>query len=171
MIIIRSNTRLLVAAASLTLCFVSSAAFAKDLNALFKLSPTGSFTAKSTDIKGEIKKNPDGSISSDRIEIPLTALKTGMGLRDEHMKNKYLEVGKYPSAIITDAKGKDGKGTAMLEVHGKKKPISGTYEIIGDEVELKFPVNITDYDIAKVKYMGVGVKDEALIDARIPLKK
>jgi polyisoprenoid-binding protein YceI len=152
-------------------CIVSTTAFAKDLNMIFKLSPTGSFTAKSNDIKGAITKNADGSISADRIEIPLESLKTGMGLRDEHMKNKYLEVKKYPNAIITDAKGKNGKGTAMMEVHGKKKQISGTYSIEGNEVVVKFPVNITEYDIAKVKYMGVGVKDEAQVEAHIPLKK
>ncbi len=158
-------------ALTLSITGVCSLSQAKEVNALFKLSPTGSFTAKSSDIKGSITQNADGSVSAEKIEIPLAQLKTGMGLRDEHMKDKYLEVGKYPNAIITNAKGKDGKGTATLEVRGKKTEVSGTYKIEGDEVLVKFPINITNYDIGKVKYMGVGVKDEGQIEARIPLAK
>ncbi|MES2963893.1 MAG: YceI family protein, partial [Bdellovibrionota bacterium] len=105
-----------------------------------------------------------------KIEIPLDTLDTGIALRNEHMKTKHLETAKYPNAIVTDAKGKDGKGTANLEVHGVKKAISGTYKIDGKDLVVSFPVNVSDYQVGKIRYMGVGVKEEALVEARIPMK-
>ena len=38
------------------------------------------------------------------ITVPLANLSTGIGLRDHHMKEKYLEVQKYPSATLTIAR-------------------------------------------------------------------
>src|ERR1700730_891725 len=35
------------------------------------------------------------------ITVPLANLTTGITLRDRHMKEKYLEVPKYPSATLT----------------------------------------------------------------------
>lgn len=136
----------------------------------FKLSPTGSFAAETTSIIGTAKKNSDGSVSADKIEIPLDTLKTGISLRDKHMKEKHLDVKKHPKAIVTNAEGKDGKGTATLNVRGIEKPIEGTYEIKGSELILNFPIKITDYDIGKVKYMGLGVKEDANVEARIPIQ-
>jgi polyisoprenoid-binding protein YceI len=136
----------------------------------FKLSPTGSFTATTKKINGTAKQNKDGSVEAPKIEIPLDSLDTGIALRNEHMKTKHLETSKYPNAIVTDAKGKDGKGTANLEVHGVKKPIVGTYKIDGKDLLVSFPVNVSDFNVGKIRYMGVGVKEEALVEARIPMK-
>jgi len=38
------------------------------------------------------------------ITVPLANLSTGIGLRDHHMKEKYLEVPKYPAATLTIAR-------------------------------------------------------------------
>ena len=164
-------TRQIMNLSLISTVFIASTALAASVDVALKITPTGQvFHAKGSQVKGAITKNADGSISADKIEIPLKQLKTGMGLRDDHMKNKHLEVSKYPNAIITNAKGKDGKGTATLEVRGKKTPVSGTYEIQGNNVLVKFPINISDYDVGKVRYMGMGVKDEAQVEALIPLK-
>lgn len=158
-----------IAFALLTL--TSTLAFAQpEAKIAFKLSPTGSFTATTKTINGTAKKNKDGSVEASKIEIPLDSLDTGIALRNEHMKTKHLETSKYPNAIITEAKGKDGKGTAMLEVHGVKKPITGTYKIDGSDLVVNFPVNVSDFNVGKIRYMGVGVKEEAVVDAHIPIK-
>jgi polyisoprenoid-binding protein YceI len=150
---------------------LSSAAFsATSVNVHFKLSPMGNFDAKTTSVLGKAKKTPDGKVSADKIEIPLRTLTTGIELRDKHMKDKYLEVDKYPNAIVTDAKGSGGKGTAMLEFHGVKNKVEGTYQVSGKEITIKFVVKIPDYKIPKVKYAGVGVKDEAEVEATIPVE-
>src|SRR5678815_69343 len=35
-----------------------------------------------------------------RVTVPLASLQTGIGLRDKHMREKYLEVQKYPDAVL-----------------------------------------------------------------------
>ncbi|MEK7354983.1 MAG: YceI family protein [Bdellovibrionota bacterium] len=151
--------------------FVSAFAFAApEAKVAMKLSPAGSFSATTKTINGTAKKNKDGSVEASKIEIPLDALDTGIALRNEHMKTKHLETAKFPNAIVTDAKGKDGKGTATLEVHGVKKPITGTYAIDGNELVVNFPINVADFNVGKIRYMGVGVKEEATVEARIPIK-
>ena len=38
------------------------------------------------------------------VDVPLASLATGIALRDQHMKDKYLEVSKYPLATLTVAR-------------------------------------------------------------------
>ena len=40
----------------------------------------------------------------------------------------------------------------------------------GKELVVNFPINIADYNVGKIRYMGVGVKEEATIEARIPIE-
>ena len=35
-----------------------------------------------------------------KITVPLAGLQTGIGLRDKHMREKYLQVDKYPDAVL-----------------------------------------------------------------------
>src|SRR5678815_2540115 len=35
-----------------------------------------------------------------RVIVPLAGLQTGIALRDRHMREKYLEVEKYPDAVL-----------------------------------------------------------------------
>jgi hypothetical protein len=152
------------------LLFASAALANPEAKVSLALSPVGHFTAETKAIIGTAHKMANGGVSAEKIEIPLDSLKTGIDVRDSHMKNKYLETQKFPRAILTDATGKDGNGVAMLTLHGVKKPVKGTYKIEGNELVVHFPVIISEYGVAKIKYMGVGVKDQAEVDARIPLK-
>ena len=72
------------------------------------------------------------------ITVPLGNLTTGIGLRDHHMKEKYLEVPKYPSATLTIARSAlkfphDGEALsaevpATLQLHGQTRPVTVHYE-------------------------------------------
>ena len=50
--------------------------------------------------KGQLNIDQNGNIKG-QFDFELATLDTGIGLRDRHMKNKYLEVGKFPKAAIT----------------------------------------------------------------------
>jgi polyisoprenoid-binding protein YceI len=122
------------------------------------------------------------------FEADLASMKTGIGLRDEHMRDNFLETGKYPKATLTVEKltkvsGKqfidqkpitvDAQGT--LELHGVKKPIAlkgvkVTYlkeseatkvKMPGDllHIEGGFSIKLPDYNI-KVPQMIVLKLDE-----------
>src|SRR5215472_13064147 len=35
-----------------------------------------------------------------KVTVPLASLQTGIGLRDRHMREKYLQVDKFPDAVL-----------------------------------------------------------------------
>jgi polyisoprenoid-binding protein YceI len=113
------------------------------------------------------------------ITVPLANLSTGIGLRDHHMKEKYLEVQKYPVATLTIARGSlkvphGGEQTAAdvpatVQIHGQTRPVSVHYEAKGQDAACEargaFRVNMNDFGIAVPVYLGVTVKPDVDISA------
>jgi len=105
------------------------------------------------------------------FSVNLQTLETGIGLRDRHMRENYLEVQKGPQYAVATleqirVERLDGrttlKGTLLL--HGERKEISGSAELKqrGDQVTVRaqFPVRVSDFAIPQPSYLGVGVRDE-----------
>ena len=113
------------------------------------------------------------------VTVPLANLTTGIGLRDKHMKEKYLEVPKYPSAVLTIARASlkvpaaggavetDVPGT--LQLHGQTKPVTVHYDAKTDgpgfAAHGKFHINMNDFGIAVPTYLGVTVKPDIDVTA------
>lgn len=136
-----------------------------------KISPTGSFQAKTKDVKGGVTFR-NNEIVADKITVDLKSLTTGMGLRDDHMKKKYLEVDKNPEAVLIFGKGKGGKGEGKIKIRGVEKDIKGTYKLISDkELEATFDLSLADFKISGIRYMGMGVKDTVKVTVNVPVKK
>lgn len=137
----------------------------------------GSFEAKTTSLRGSVTlaAAQPAAFSGD-FSVDLRTLDTGIGLRDDHLRDEYLEVGKgedFAKAVLSDvhlggvdAGSFQGKTafTGTFALHGARRPITGKTEIRREgssvRVEASFPVTLTDYGIAKPQYLGVGVKDE-----------
>jgi hypothetical protein len=156
---------------TLVLIFIASPLFAGDGEVKIKvfLSPAGSFTAKSAEL--ETKKSTSrsgGAFKAGQIELNLNTLKTGISLRDTHMRDRYFETSKYPKAILRDVLGKDGKWKGTLVIRETAKPISGTYETEGNQLIATFRTKMSDFKIPPARYMGVGAKDEVEVEARLP---
>ena len=134
------------------------------------LSPAGSFKAKTSEIVGEATMTGD-VITADKIVVKLKNMKTGIELRDKHTTTKYLEVEKFPEAVLTSATGSGGKGKGKLKLRGVEKDVEGTYKIVGNELNAEFPIKLSDFNIKGIKYMGVGVNDNLNINITVPLKK
>jgi polyisoprenoid-binding protein YceI len=156
-------------------CFGSISSFARaqtpgvEIN--FKLSPVGSFSATCTEIQGSAKKE-GAKIMAANIIVPLGKLSTGIGLRDTHMKEKYLEVQKFPNAELITGEGTDGKGKAKLKIHGVEKEVEGTYKVLSDKmVQAEFQIKLTDFNITGVRHLGVGVKDDVKVTVIAPISK
>ncbi|HEX2679269.1 MAG TPA: YceI family protein [Polyangiales bacterium] len=108
------------------------------------------------------------------VVAALDALATGIGLRDRHMKEKYLEVPKYPNATLSvdraalrfpAAGGKvSGDAQGDLTLHGKTKRVPFHYDVRADaggfEVDGTMKVTMTDFGIEAPSYMGMHVKPE-----------
>lgn len=145
-------------------CFLGSWAQAQTVGfvAEFVMNPVGNFKGKATEVKGEAQIKGD-EVTAKNISVNLTKMTTDREMRDKHAKD-YLEVTKYPEAVLVEGHGKGGKGTGTLRLHGVEKPISGTYEIKGNFVIAKFTIKLSDFKIEGINYKGVGVEDEVKVE-------
>ena len=110
------------------------------------------------------------------LKLKLDSFQTGIGLRDRHMKEKYLEAGKFPEATLTLAKQtlpKNGSAPfeGELELHGVKKKVSGTAELLdgGKAVKASFPVSLKDYAITAPSFAGISVADQVNVETELKL--
>jgi len=113
------------------------------------------------------------------ITVPLANLTTGIGLRDRHMKEKYLEIAKYPSATLTVARSAlklpsgadkvEADAPTTVNIHGKARPVTVHYDVKRDGSTLTthgtFRINITDFGINVPSYLGVTVKPDIEVSA------
>jgi len=124
-------------------------------------------------------EGPKGSIHieqntmSGELSIDISTLDSGMSLRNKHMKEKYLEMDKFPQVklfiknqplprgwslankVVSSAKLK-----AELEMHGERQLIDVDYQIDQDfKISARFNIKITDYKVSIPSFMGVTVTD------------
>jgi len=126
------------------------------------------------DIEGESK---DLACADDGTTLTFThqvnTLTTGIGLRDEHMKSKFMHAEQYPTVSLSLAKaavpwpaevGAAASGTvpASFSAHGASQPTEVAYTIrkskTGWKVTAKFPFDISKHGIDVPSYLGVTVE-------------
>ncbi len=144
-----------------------------DITVVCPLTVGGSFEAKTKALSGEVgpASQQAGGLGG-ALLVKLDTLETGIGLRDHHLRDSYLEVGKgagYDVATLENiqlekSEGKSAfRGTLML--HGQKRQVSGTSTIHrrGDgtiHVDAEFQLKVSEFEIPKPTYLGVGVRDQ-----------
>jgi polyisoprenoid-binding protein YceI len=175
----RRSIQMACVAASVSVV-TSGVAFAQDtyrvsggeVTVVCPLTVGGSFEAKTKNVSGEVGSAPDASGTvPGAVKVDLQTLETGIGVRDRHMRDKYLEVNKGPEFAVATIEGikidkKEGKtsfnGTLLL--HGQRKEISGTAEVKEQSgrirVQAQFPLSVSEFAIPQPTYLGVGVKDQ-----------
>ncbi len=170
-------SRVTVIAAVLATSATSRATFSKAIEPVVSFTAVGPAGMKIQGTTPELDVAEEG----DRvvISVRLDHLQTGIGLRDRHMKEKYLEVGQFPSARLSIQRSalKIGDGPssgadvpATLTLHGKTRPVSVHYDAkkSGAEISVSggFSVKMTDFGIAVPSYLGVTVKPDVDVTAR-----
>ena len=173
---------------TITLLLVSNFSFAADIMAQLKCTPDSNvfFVARGTPKAIRIEGKPvvpnclisvDKLIISGTFEVDLNELKTGIQTRDDHMKTKYLEVQKYPKAVLTlepltiNSKTKDTPFTGMLSLHGVQKKVSGTTNMQLVQLKLsgdaKTQIKLSDFAITIPSFAGITVAEDVNIDIKI----
>lgn len=127
-------------------------------------------------ISGYVKWEARDTLESSEVyfEVPLDSIDTGIGLRNKHMRQKYLETERYPKAIF---KGKlitwnrdptspdiylvSTKGVMLI--HGVEKPMTLSGALTRQEKHLKatyfFSVYLPDFSIKKPGYLLIRVDE------------
>jgi polyisoprenoid-binding protein YceI len=144
-------------------------------------------------ITGIGKKPPSGSLNfngksvTGDFSFDLNSLDTGIETRNEHMKKKYLEVDKFPTAKLkiirmTLANELEGGNTVnqslpfegKLDLHGTTKPIHGVIELSGSRTSLSlkcnFSLKVTDFGISIPSFAGITMAEnvEVRVNAKAP---
>lgn len=172
---------LLTGVAALSISLAASAALedAGDVDVRFlAVGPAGmKINGEASDLSA---KETDGKLT---IKVPVTNLKTGIGLRDKHLK-KYLEVSKHPNATLEIERSKlklpeDGKSvrataTGSFTLHGVTKPLKFQYKAhrTGSDYHVQglATVDIRDHDVEVPCYLGVCVEPEVKLKVKFKLR-
>jgi polyisoprenoid-binding protein YceI len=138
-------------------------------------APKGSFSVKGTKVTGD-------------AAFDLSTLDTGIKMRNEHMKKKYLEIEKFPTAKLTvqeltlttpidastAAQKVPFKGT--INIHGVDKPVAGTSQIEkkGADVSVTsdFELKTSDFAISTPSFAGITMAESVTVNVQFtaPLK-
>lgn len=166
----------------LTITSMSQQAFAvpmspKSGELRFTATATGALkingTGAAPEGKLDITEGKDKLEISGNLKIKLETLSTGLSLRDSHMKDKYLEAGKFPEALLILSKQslpRSGAGSfeGELVLRGVKHKVSGTAEAVmeagGARVKASFPVRLEDHGIPKPSFAGITVANEVAVE-------
>ena len=132
--------------------------------------------------EGKIVLANNGSVNG-LVKINLEEFDSGIGLRDKHMKEKYLEVGKsdYKTATLTLTKidlpkdfwknphAIDTTFVGKLHLHGHEKDVSGQMSLSSvsgqaAQGDAKFTVALPDYGISVPSFSGITVAEKVDIN-------
>lgn len=117
-----------------------------------------------------------------KLTLNLEGLNTGIAMRDEHMKKKYLQVQTYPTAELTldelplstklgeiTKKMVEQKFSALLKLHGVTKTVTGTYDVDPQGKKLKvratYNLKLSDFNIEIPSYAGLKIADSVDIES------
>lgn len=167
---------------------ISCAALAQNAAHFEFSSSAGSSDFVATGRPGSFKIKGVGAGPTGRLEVrgnhvrgvltlDLNSFDTGMKMRNEHMKTKYLQTDRFPTAkleidsatilsapLIEGAKIDHGDFAGKLTMHGVTRDVHGTftadYAAAKLSIDANFEVAINDFGITKPSYMGVSVDDK-----------
>jgi polyisoprenoid-binding protein YceI len=119
------------------------------------------------------------------VTVPLRNLSTGIGLRDHHMRDKYLEVGRYPNAELVVRKSAlrfpqggsqtSGDATGTMKIHGRTASTTFHYSARRDgsiiHVTGTAQVDMRDYGIRVPSYLGITVKPNVGVDVQFGVQQ
>ena len=123
------------------------------------------FTGTGCMIEGKPKIEA-GKVSG---EFTVDLSKLDAGVRTDHMRDKYLEVAKYPKAALKldPMPEVGGAFTGKLTLHGVEKPIAGKADKTSTCYAFKFDVNSPDFGIAEASYKGITIAKTIAVSGTI----
>ena len=131
------------------------------------------------------KLNLENKLVNGDVNVQLAKFKTGIETRDEHMKKKYLEIEKFPEAVLhikdfSVAELKSGvkrelNFKANLSLHGvtKEVEVKSKLEAISDskfKIQASASIKLSDFNIDIPSYAGIKVADSVDFEVQFQTK-
>jgi polyisoprenoid-binding protein YceI len=125
----------------------------------------------------EVKFQGDQAEVNGESKVDLSTFNTGIQMRDKHMKEKYLETGKFQTATLLfknvkiPAENVRSNGqvevTGQLTLHGLTKDIPVKLNLKNKDgalrAEAEFKIKLTDFAIEIPSFSGITVADEVTV--------
>ncbi len=146
-----------------------------------RLTVGGSFEAVTSRISGALRLENAGAPGvPGQVRVSLDSLDTGIELRNRHLRETYLEVGRgeqFREAVLTavelaepfppGARDHETGFTGLLSLHGRERRVEGEARLQRRggrvRVEAEFRLSLAEFAIPPPRYLGVGVRDEVWI--------
>lgn len=175
------GTFALVVAVLITIAATAQAALSAIGDSRVEFRAVGPAGLKIDGVGSGIKASESGGVL--KVAAPLTNLKTGISLRDDHLK-KALNVKKHPTATLAversklkfpeDKKTVTASATGQFTLNGTTKPVKFDYKVerTGSDyhVQGRTEVDITDFKIEKPCYLGVCVDEDVKVKVNFKLR-
>ena len=138
------------------------------------ITPFDNFEGTTNKIDGYIFSDGDSLLNKSDIyfEVDLLSIDTGIGLRNRHMRENYLETDKFPLAYYKGALVKADKINkneynvtveGEMFIHGIKKPLTISGKLIekdsGFQIVTEFKISLPDYKIKIPKLMFLKINE------------
>lgn len=129
-----------------------------------------------------VRAGSDFAGSALYFEVDLASLDTGIGLRNRHMRDNYLEVGDHPFATFEGAIERIDASTSgfqvvsrgLFAVHGVEQPrtleCGATPDGDGWRVTCAFDVNLTDHQIEIPRIMFLKLAEDIRVEIDMRLR-
>ena len=119
------------------------------------------------------------------FEVPLYTIDTGIGLRNSHMRDRYLETSIYPDAsfsgkvievVIKDDNNSEVRLSGLLSIHGvsQTKTVSGSIERIDAStllIKASFSLLLTEFNIDIPQFAILKLNNEVKLELHFFVKK
>jgi polyisoprenoid-binding protein YceI len=149
-------------------------------------APLEDFEGVTNKIDGYIYWNADNLLSQSQLyfEVDLNSIDTGIGLRNRHMRENYLETDKYPlthfkgkltSASLSPDRTYQVTAEGVMFIHGVEKNITvdGTMIPVNDgyRIQTEFITALTDYNIEVPQIMFFKIDENMQIKLDFYVKR
>jgi len=149
----------------LILNIVHASELKKNLLIDVELSPIGSFQIESKRFKGGKIIKTGNTFIVENIYVPSKTLKSGMDLRDTHVRKRLLN----ENIVVLSASGKDGEGSGKIIVRNIEHIFKFKYEILSESfLNAKFSLSLENFKVPDLSYMGITVKDNVSVSVTLP---
>ena len=146
-----------------------------------RLTVGGSFDAVTSRISGALRLEEGGAAGlPGAVRVRLDSLDTGIGLRNRHLRETYLQVDRgegFREAVLigveladpfpSGARDHETGFAGLLSLRGMERRVEGAARLVRGagrvRVEAEFPLSLAEYGIPPPRYLGVGVRDEVRI--------
>lgn len=153
-------------------------------------APLESFEGRTSGVTGWCRFDADDLAAGVELEITvdLASFDTGLGKRNQHMRDNHLETDRFPQAFFrggsvtatTPALAAGATSTVVLhgslDLHGVKREAAVEVDLSRDAgtglaVAAEFIVKLSDHDIERPKFLVMKLADEQTVRVRLAMER